>query len=160
MHPRSIRLIIAVLFLTATASARAQMPDAKGHQMTEMKASLASGLVWNDLVVPGFAAGTKVTAIAGDPSVADQPYTLRLKFPDGYRFPAHWHPKVENLTVLSGTFLLSMGEKEGGPYTQYAPGDYLFIPPTMPHSGGASGETIIQLHGMGPFEIKLVNPVK
>lgn len=160
MHSRSARLIIAAVLLVMSASARAQMPDTKAHQMADMKATLASAMVWNDLVVPGFAPGTKIAAILGDPAVADQPYTLRLKFPDGYRFPAHWHPKVENLTVLSGTFLLSMGGKEGGPYTQYAPGAYLFIPPTMPHSGGATGETVIQLHGIGPFEIKLVNPVK
>ncbi|MEX2272399.1 MAG: cupin domain-containing protein [Vicinamibacterales bacterium] len=119
-----------------------------------------SKLVWVDPAVPGFAPGMMLAAMVGDPAAAGQPYTLRLKFPDGYRFPAHYHPNAENLTVLSGTFLLAMGPKEGGPYTKYAPGDFLFIPPTMPHSGGAAGETVIQLHGIGPFEIKLVNPVK
>lgn len=117
-------------------------------------------LTWVDMDVPGFAPGMKMAALNGDPSVADQLYTLRLKFPDGYRFPAHYHPKAENLTVLSGTFLLEMGPKETGAFTKYVPGDYLFIPPTMPHSGGATGETVIQLHGVGPFDIMLVKPVK
>lgn len=117
-------------------------------------------LAWVDMDVPGFAPGMKMAALNGDPSVADQLYTLRLKFPDGYRFPAHYHPKAENLTVLSGSFLLEMGPKETGSFTTYAPGDFLFIPPTMPHSGGATGETVIQLHGVGPFDIILVNPVK
>lgn len=129
-------------------------------QGPKMEVHANSKLVWVDMNVPGFAPGMKMAAMVGDPSVADQVYTLRLKFPDGYRFPAHYHPKAENLTVLSGTFLLEMGPKESGAFTKYEPGDYLFIPPTMPHSGGATGETVIQLHGMGPFDIMLVNPVK
>ena len=156
MQSRSLRFAVAGAFVVLVSSAWAQTHS----QMPEMKASSASSLTWNDLVVPGFAPGTKIAAIAGDPAAADQPYTLRLKFPDGYRFPAHWHPKAENLTVLSGKFLLSMGPNEGGPYVEYAPGDYLLIPATMPHSGGATGETVIQLHGIGPFDIKLVKPVK
>lgn len=119
-----------------------------------------SKLEWVDMDVPGFAPGMKMAALNGDPSAAEQLYSLRLKLPDGYRFPAHYHPKAENLTVLSGSFLLEMGPKETGSFTAYAPGDFLFIPPTMPHSGGAAGETVIQLHGVGPFEILLVNPVK
>ena len=152
MRSRSLRIILAAVVMISSAVASAQAP--------QMQALSASKLVWNDLAVPGFASGMKLAALVGDPAVADQAYTLRLKFPNGYRFPAHYHPKAENLTVLSGTFLLEMGPKETGAFTKYAPGDYLFIPPTMPHSGGATGETVIQLHGIGPFEILLVNPVK
>lgn len=152
MRLSSIRIVVVAVLLLLSASAQAQAP--------QMQVIANSKLVWNDLVVPGFAPGTKIAALVGDPAVADQAYTLRLKFPDGYRFPAHYHPRAENLTVLSGTFLLEMGPKETGAVTKYAPGDYLFIPPDMPHSGGAAGETVIQLHGIGPFDIKLVNPVK
>jgi quercetin dioxygenase-like cupin family protein len=130
-----------------------------GAQKLEMQVVPTSQLKWTDLAVPGFAAGTKLAAVVGDPSVPDQPYTLRLKFPDGYRFPAHYHPKAENVTVLSGSFLLAMGAEEGEKLNAYSAGDYLFIPPDMPHYGGAKGETVIQLHGIGPFEIKLVKPV-
>ncbi|MGH7475667.1 MAG: hypothetical protein ACRELD_05210 [Longimicrobiales bacterium] len=61
--------------------------------------------------------------------------------------------------MLSGTFLLAMGRVENEELTEYTAGDYLFVPPEMPHYGGAKGETVIQLHGMGPFTIELVNPV-
>jgi hypothetical protein len=36
------------------------------------------------------------------------------------------------------------------------PGDHLFIEAQHPHFGGASGRTVIQLHGAGPFEIVTV----
>lgn len=124
-----------------------------------MSAVAAGTLEWVDAEVPGFDAGMRMAIVHGDPSVADQPYTMRLAFPDGYRFPAHWHPRAENLTVLSGTFLLRMGERETGELSEYGPGDFLFIPPKMAHWGGARGETVIQLHGVGPFTIELVRPV-
>ena len=148
MRPRSIRIVVIAALLAFTVGAQAQKP--------EMKAVAGASLTWTDMEVPGFNPGMKIAALVGDPSVADQAYTVRLKFPDGYRFPAHYHPKAENVTVLSGTFLLEMGPNPTGKMTTYMPGDYLFIPPTMPHSGGATGETVIQLHGMGPFEILLV----
>lgn len=151
---RTTRLFIVAALLVLAVGVRAQMAQMQMQHVANGK------LVWTDLDVPGFAKGMKMAAIVGDPAVADKEYTLRLKFPAGYRFPAHFHPKAENLTVLSGTFLLEMGPKETGNFTRYMPGDFLFIPPNNPHSGGAVAETVIQLHGIGPFEIKLVNPVK
>lgn len=124
-----------------------------------MQVTTASALQWGDLDVPGFDPGMMIAVVHGDPAVGGEPYTIRLKFPDGYRFPAHWHPTTENLTVLSGTFLLAMEGEETGELVSYAPGDYLYIPPRNAHSGGATGETVIQLHGTGPFVINLGKPM-
>jgi len=120
----------------------------------EMTMNTAAGMSFQPLEVPGFKSGIQVAVLHGDPAGKGD-YTIRLKFPAGYTFPAHYHPNAEHLTVLSGTFLLSMGEKEGGPLREYQPGDFLYVPPKKPHYGGARGETVIQLHGIGPFEIKL-----
>ena len=30
---------------------------------------------------------------------------------DGYRIAPHWHPKRENVTVISGTFKVGMGDR-------------------------------------------------
>ena len=117
----------------------------------------AADLTFEPIEVPGFLPGMKIAAVHGDPSVAGEPYTLRLAFPDGYQFPPHWHPMAENVTVLEGSFLLAMGEKfDKSKLTSYEPGDYLFIAPENPHFGGAKGRTVIQLHGMGPFAIEVV----
>src|SRR5207247_3429740 len=77
----------------------------------DMSVVTAGSITWTDAKIPGFAPGMKMAVVNGNPDAAGAPYTLRLSFPDGYRFPAHWHPKAENLTVLSGTLLLAMGER-------------------------------------------------
>ena len=86
---------------------------------------------------------------------------MRLQFPAGYRFPVHWHPGIENLTVVSGTFQLGMGNvADLSALKDYAPGDFLYIPPRHAHFGGSSaaGPSVIQLHGQGPFQVILGAP--
>jgi quercetin dioxygenase-like cupin family protein len=134
------------------------VPPHATAQDHDMKATTAKSLEWSPIQPPGFSPGMEIAVIHGDPAVADQPYTVRLKFQDGYRFPAHYHPKAENVTVLSGTFLLRMGATESGELTTYMPGDYLHIPATQPHWGGTRGATVVQLHGEGPFQIMLAKP--
>jgi quercetin dioxygenase-like cupin family protein len=87
------------------------------------------------------------------------PFTLRLQLPDGFSIPPHWHPAVEHVTVISGTFNLSMGEKfdkSGG--RALSAGAFAFMPPGMRHFAWTTGETVIQLHGTGPWKINYVNP--
>ena len=118
-----------------------------------------SSLAWSDFTPPGFNPGMRLALIQGDPGKAGE-YTLRLQFPAGYRFPVHWHPGAENLTVVSGTFQLGMGNAaDWNALRNYGPGDYLYIPPRHAHFGGsaASGPSVIQLHGMGPFDV-IVGP--
>jgi quercetin dioxygenase-like cupin family protein len=121
-----------------------------------MMATSAASIKWADINVPGFDPGLQIAVLSGNPDVAG-PYTLRLRFPADYRFPPHWHPNAENLTVVSGTFQLAMGERTDASLLKtYGVGDYLYIPAKHPHYGGVKGETVIQLHGVGPFTINLV----
>lgn len=144
----------ALVFGLVVSPLPATAQDAQTADMYDVD---AEGLTWNDIEVPGFLPGMQIAAISGDPSVADEPYTIRLLFPDGYVFPPHWHPRAENVTVLEGTFLLAMGETfDGDELKSYAPGDYLYIAAENPHFGGAKGRTVIQLHGIGPFDILVV----
>jgi quercetin dioxygenase-like cupin family protein len=117
-----------------------------------------SSLNWVDWQPAGFDPGAKLAVFHGDPSKPGD-YVLRLRFPDGYRFPVHHHPGGEHLTVLSGTFYLGMGSS--GDWSQvrtYGPGDFIFAPAFHPHYGGAKGVTEIQLHGQGPFGLILGSP--
>ena len=45
--------------------------------------------------------GAEVAVLEGDPAKEGQ-FTMRLRLPDGYKVPPHWHPKVEHVTVFSG----------------------------------------------------------
>lgn len=139
---------------TTPLPAPAEMPVA----MMNEQLTPNSTITWVPLTVPGFDPGTQLAVINGDPTKSGE-YTLRLKFPSGYRFPVHWHPGAENVTVLSGSFLFAPGTS--GDWSQvkaYGPGDYIFAPARHPHFGGAQGETVVELHGIGPFAINLGVP--
>jgi quercetin dioxygenase-like cupin family protein len=84
---------------------------------------------------------------------------MRLKLPDGYKIMPHTHPKVEHVTVISGTFNLGMGDKFDQASGREMPaGTFGHWPPGMKHFAWAKGETVVQLHGIGPWAINYVNP--
>ena len=114
-------------------------------------------LSWKD-GPPSLPAGAKYAVLEGDPS-KEGPFTMRLRLPGGYRIPPHTHPKTERLTVLSGTFLLGMGDRFDKKGLQALPeGTYGFWPAGMKHFASCRGETVVQLHGMGPWQIIYLDP--
>ena len=86
---------------------------------------------------------------------------MRLLLPDGFKIPAHWHPKVEHVTVISGTFNVGMGDKFDQAATRAMPaGTFGFWPAEMRHFVWTKGDTIVQLHGTGPWMITYVRSVQ
>ena len=62
---------------------------------------------------PGPAAlpkGAEIAVIAGDPG-KEGPFDYRIRVPAGYKVPPHTHPGDENITVISGTLNVAMGDK-------------------------------------------------
>jgi hypothetical protein len=55
--------------------------------------------------------GAQLAVLEGNPMGSSGDYTVRLKMPAGYKISPHWHPKRENVTVISGTFKVGMGDK-------------------------------------------------
>ena len=87
------------------------------------------------------------------------PFTARLRFPHGYQVPPHYHPNVERVTVLDGTFHLGMGETaDPGKLTPLPTGSIAIMPPGMRHFIRTEGPTVIQLHGTGPWSTTYVDP--
>ena len=122
----------------------------------KMEMQAGAGMTWTDLSIPGFPPGAKRAIVHGDPSTSGD-YILRLKFPDGYEVPAHWHTQAEHVTVLQGTFMLGMGDRfDRSALRTYMPGDFVYAPAKAVHFAAAKGETIVQLHGTGPFKITVV----
>lgn len=108
---------------------------------------------------PSLPPGAQAAILSGDPSKAGVPYVIRVKLPDGYKVPPHWHPVDENVTVLHGTFLMGRGEKfDVHATTELPAGSFSRMPKETRHFAQAKGETVIQVHGIGPFEIHYVNP--
>lgn len=112
---------------------------------------------WGD-APPSLPAGAKVAVLQGDPGKKGV-YTLRLMVPDGYRIAPHTHPTTENVTVISGAMNFGMGgtfDESAG--KKIEAGGFASMPAKMKHFAWATGETIVQVHGMGPFQINYVNP--
>jgi quercetin dioxygenase-like cupin family protein len=103
--------------------------------------------------------GSQMAVIEGNPMGATGDYTVRIKMPAGYQIAPHWHPKQENVTVLSGTLKVGMGDKMDESKMQSFPaGSFAGVPPKMHHYAMADGETTIQIHGMAPLKINYINP--
>ena len=87
-------------------------------------------------------------------------FVYRLKMPAGYRIPPHLHKASENVTVLSGLFFIGSGEKLDPARGQELPvGAFVSVPPNHPHYAWAGDtETVVQVHGVGPTDLRFVNP--
>jgi ChrR Cupin-like domain len=109
---------------------------------------------------PAFvAAGAQLAVLEGNPGAASGDYTVRLKMPDGYRIAPHWHPQRENVTVISGTFKVGMGDTfDESKMGAFPAGTFAFLDPDMHHYAMASGEVVVQVHGTAPLQFNYVNP--
>jgi len=107
---------------------------------------------------PSLSKGAEFAVVSGDPGKAG-PFVIRLKFPAGYKVAPHWHPTDENVTVLSGTMALGMGEKfDPSAMKELSPGSFAVLPAEMRHFAMAKTAAVLQVHGMGPFVLNYVNP--
>jgi len=108
---------------------------------------------------PFVAPGAQLAVIEGNPMAASGDYTIRLKMPDGYKIAPHWHPLRENVTVISGTFKVGMGDTfDKDKMGSFPAGSFAFLDPDMHHYAMASGEVIVQVHGSAPLQFNYVNP--
>jgi len=103
--------------------------------------------------------GAQLAVLEGDPTASSGDYTVRLKMPDGYRIAPHWHPLRENVTVISGTFKVGMGDHfNTKKMAAFTAGSFAFLDPEMHHYALACGEVIVQVHGQSPLQFNYVNP--
>jgi hypothetical protein len=147
------RAAVALVLLGVVAfQVWAQSHDGPGgHAMI-----MPSELKWSD--VPSLPPGAKIAVIEGPMSEA-APFTVRIKLPANYKVPAHWHPAIEHVTVLSGTFHMGMGDKLDITKTRaLTPGGIAIMQPRSHHFGWTEVETIVQLHGVGPWGVTYVDP--
>lgn len=108
---------------------------------------------------PSFVApGAQLAVLEGNPMGSSGDYTIRLKMPNGYRIAPHWHPLRENVTVISGTLKFGMGDRfEESGMASFPAGSFAFLDPDMHHYVMASGETVVQVHGMAPVQFNYIN---
>src|SRR4051812_9098363 len=110
IHLRNLRsILITTVFAVAACSKdspNGDVPSAPGASRAS-SAAARGDLQWGPAPAV-FPPGAEIAVLEGDPSKAE-PFTVRLRLPNGYKIPPHTHPTTENVTVLTGTFLAGMG---------------------------------------------------
>ena len=102
--------------------------------------------------------GAQMALLESAPNKAGM-FTVRLKLPAGYRIPPHWHPADEHVTVISGLLNIAMAPNYDSSHSKaMGAGSFALMPAKMHHAAWADVETVIQLHGVGPWQINYVNP--
>ena len=149
----SILLFVVALSLGSLVLAVDEKPMAKSEHVM----FAAADLKWGDgpAALP---AGAKMAVLSGDPKAAGV-FTIRLKFPTGFKVPPHTHPTDEHVTVLSGTLAMGKGPKfDETAAHEMAAGGFSVMPAGTEHFAVCKSECVVQVHAMGPFEVKYVNP--
>jgi hypothetical protein len=142
--------------------------SAMGAEMEMKKSSLpylgdgkhiminAEDLEWSD--VASMAPPAKISVIEGNLG-KEQPFTFRLKLPAGYIVAPHIHPAYERVTVIQGVFHFAHGREFDRKTTMpLRTGGVAIMPPGDPMFGYTKVETIIQVHGTGPWGIEYLDP--
>jgi len=147
-----LALLVLGVACTWVASADRHADNKDGHVIL-----MPNKLQWKSN--PNLPAGAKAAVLSGNPTKAGSLFAIRIKVPDGFKIPPHWHPSDENVTVIQGTLLIGTGEKfDAGKLKSVPTGGFMRMPKQMRHFGMAKGELIVQVHGVGPFAINYVNP--
>ncbi len=142
-------LLIPAMLLTASIASAQKPATPVAHSVSDIK--------WGP-VPPVLPAGAQIAVLQGNP-FAEGVYTLRLKMPDGYTVPPHFHPTDEMVTVISGTLLFAHGDSiNTKATTALHSGGFVTAAKDTHHYVIARGPTVVQVHGMGPFAITYVHP--
>lgn len=156
MRTTSIIYIAAVLAIACSkASGNTDVPDTSPTAPSASKAG-KQDIQWGPApaVLPP---GAQIAVLEGDPGGTGT-FTLRLKLPNGYKVAPHTHPTVENLTILAGNFATGMGTQfDESKLEGHGRDAFVSVPAEHAHFAMARGETVVQVHGLGPFVINYVN---
>jgi quercetin dioxygenase-like cupin family protein len=158
MKPTKIvrNVVASTLVISTVVAPAAWAEDPDQHHTVDHVMVKPADLQWAD--VPSLPPGAKSTLIEGK---LDQPvpFTLRLQFPANYQVPAHWHPAIEHVTVLSGAINMGVGDKLDTTKTTALPaGSMAIMQPNTHHFVWTAEGAIVQVHGVGPWAINYVNP--
>jgi hypothetical protein len=148
----AVGLLIFFAFSISSLSQHNHLPyHGDGHIMIN-----SGELQWQDIA--SMEEGAKMALLEGDLS-QEGPFTFRLYLPADYIVHPHIHPAYERVTVLSGTFYFAHGEDfDPDKAMPLEPGGFAVMAPGEPMYGFTKEETVIQLHGNGPWGIEYINP--
>jgi quercetin dioxygenase-like cupin family protein len=151
------KMLLFVGLLTAVLTTAALQGNAQQSLPSAGMALTPSEMTWThgNMALPGM----EQLNLVGDPTKAG-PYTVRLKFPAGYKLAAHTHPDSREVTILSGTWYMGYGEKaDPEKLKAMTAGSFFTEPANVAHFIEIREPTVVQVSGNGPSGRKFVSPV-
>jgi quercetin dioxygenase-like cupin family protein len=143
--------IAAAVLVAAAASGASAQTAASDHAMVK-----PDDLKW--AAMPSLPCGAQMALIEGPMNEA-KPFIIRVKFPANCKIAPHHHPAVEHVTVMSGAFGMGTGDVHDPAKGMKLPvGSVAIMQPKTHHFAWTTEETVVQVHGVGPWGITYVNP--
>ena len=156
----TLLLLTLALFAQQKTTSQPKAPATKAaasHDHTSKNSYEPDEVKWV-VAPPIIPPGAQLAVLEGNPMGTTGDYTIRLKMPDGYKVGPHWHPKRENVTILSGTLAFGMGDTfDAAKMKDFTAGSFAYLDPSMHHYVQAKGATEIQIHGMAPVKFNYIN---
>jgi quercetin dioxygenase-like cupin family protein len=149
---RSIALALSLGAVAIFAAASTPQASDKHHTVVP-----GDAIKWG-AAPPSLPPGAQAAALLGSPA-KEGPFVLRLKFPAGFVIPPHRHSKDEFVTLISGKLTIESGEKvDRASLKGLPPGSFIHLPAGMPHYLWAETESVVQINGVGPFDVVYLDP--
>lgn len=121
------------------------------------KTFLPKFIKW-DPAPSGLPNGAEVAILFGDPRKSTM-FSIRIKMPMGYAIPPHVHQQPELITVISGEFSIGLGQTADPANLEALPsGSFSSMPQGVVHYAYVNDDAVIQINGIGPWQIEYVNP--
>ena len=146
--PLTILALGSAVFFAAAAQQHADKPH---HTVVP-----GDAVKWGP-APPSLPPGAQAAILLGSPA-KEGPFVLRLKFPTGFIVPPHRHSKDEFVIVLSGKAAFGAGEKVDRSTKPLPQGSFVHLPAGMPHYVVVAEEAVVQVNGMGPFDVVYIDP--
>jgi hypothetical protein len=108
---------------------------------------------------PDLPPGAEFAVLEGNPF--EGAFTLRLRFPAGYRMPAHSHSLIENVAVISGALHVGNGDKlDTSSGVRVPAGGFVSLAEGGDHYAWTEVPAVVQIHSAKPFDIVYVEPAE
>ena len=148
------RVVLVAIAAVVTSSASVHEHQQAAPSRQSHATVRPSDITWKPL-----RPGAEIAVVSGDPDTAGSPFVMRMRYQGVVQVPPHWHPTDEHITVLTGTFMMGMGERpDESAAIELTGGAYAHVPAKMAHYAWSKGDTVVQVHGIGPFAINYVTP--
>ncbi len=155
----SLRSIAVVRLATLTLGIASMLGVATPVRAAEPHHTVVTGdaVQWGP-APPSLPPGAQAAVLMGSPA-KEGPFVLRLKLPAGFVVPPHRHSKDEMVTVIAGRFSIASGAKlDRASLQALPPASFVHLPAGMPHYAWSEVETVVQINGVGPFDVTYVDP--